>query len=234
MRQKIKQILKGTANHIFGDFKKNIPSVPERLLDNAIKNSCKYAEEHMQDAMMFFNQEDLRNYSITLLKQSLITDRYYLEFGVYKGKSINLFSSKLPEITFEGFDSFEGLQEDWRGWALPKGTFDLKGVLPKVNNNVNLHKGWFNKTLPGFLKENKHDKIRFIHIDCDTYESTKYLFDTLGDKMDSNTYILFDEYLGYRGWEIGEYKGFQEFVKQNNITYQYLGFSNYNTLVKLL
>ena len=131
MRQKIKQFLKGTANNILGDFKKNIPTVPERLLDEAIKKSSKYAEEHMQDAMMFFKQDDLRNYCITLLKQELISDSYYLEFGVFKGKSINLFSSKLPQITFNGFDSFEGLQEDWKGWALPKGSFDLKGNLPK-------------------------------------------------------------------------------------------------------
>lgn len=234
MRQKIKQFLKGTANHIFGDLKKNIPSVPERLIDNAVKRSCDYAEKNMQEAMMFFKQDDLRNYTITLLKEELITDRYYLEFGVFKGKSINLFSSKIPSITFHGFDSFEGLQEDWKGWAMPKGSFDLNGILPKVNANVALYKGWFNKTLPVFLNEGKHQKIRFLHVDCDTYESTKYIFDTLGDRIDNNTYILFDEYFGYRGWEIGEFKAFQEFVNQKGLTYKYVGFANYNTLVKIL
>ncbi len=233
MRQKIKQFLKGLVNQLFGDLKKNIPTVPERLLDKAIKNSSKYAEKHMQDAMMFFKQDDLRNYCITILQEELVSDRLYLEFGVFKGKSINLFSSKMPQITFHGFDSFEGLQEDWKGWALPKGSFDLKGNLPKVNSNVILHKGWFNKTVPTFLETNNVSKIRFIHVDCDTYESTKYLFDTLGDKMDSNTYILFDEYFGYRGWEIGEYKAFQEFVKQKNHTYKYIGFATYNTLIKI-
>jgi hypothetical protein len=233
MRQKIKQFLKGSANQIFGDLKKNIPTVPERLLDKAIKTSSKYADRHMKDAMMFFKQDDLRNYCITLLKEELIKDRFYLEFGVFKGKSINLFSAKMPDISFNGFDSFEGLQEDWKGWALPKGSFDLQGNMPKVNSNVTLHKGWFNKTVPVFLSENKANKIRFIHIDCDTYESTKYLFETLGDKMDGDTYILFDEYFGYRGWEIGEYKAFQEFVKEKNLTYKYIGFATYNTLVKL-
>jgi hypothetical protein len=234
MKQKIKQFLKGLINQLFDDFKKNIPSIPERLNDNAIKKSCLYAEENMQEAMMFFKQDDLRNYCISLLNQQLITDRYYLEFGVFKGKSINLFSSKLPQVTFHGFDSFEGLQEDWKGWSLAKGSFDLRGILPKVNTNVVLYKGWFNKTLPIFLEKNEKKKIRFIHIDCDTYESTKYLLDTLGDQMDSSTYILFDEYFGYRGWEIGEFKAFKEFVTKNNIKYEYVGFSHYNVLIKFL
>ena len=188
----------------------------------------------MQDSMMFLKQDDLRNYSIDVLKEELIKDRYYLEFGVFKGKSINLFSSQLPEITFHGFDSFEGLQEDWKGWMLKKGTFDLNGVMPKVNKNVTLHKGWFNKTLPSFLNKNNVNKIRFLHIDCDTYESTKYIFETLGHLIDNNTYILFDEYFGYRGWEIGEYKAFQEFVSIKKISYKYIGFANYNTLIKII
>ena len=233
MKQTIKRLLKGTTNYVFGDFKKNIPSVPERLINNAIKSSSEYAEKHMTEAIMFLKQDNLRNYCADLLKEELIKDRYYLEFGVYKGRSINLFSSRIPEITFYGFDSFEGLQEDWKGWMLPKGSFNLNGVLPKVNKNVALYKGWFNKTLPVFLNENKHNKIRFIHIDCDTYESTKYLFETLGDKIDNNTYILFDEYFGYRGWEMGEYKAFQEFITAKNISYKYVGFADTNTLVKL-
>jgi hypothetical protein len=232
MRQKIKQFLKGTANHIFGDFKKNIPSVPERLINRAIESSSAYAEKNMQEAMLFLKQDDLRNYCTTLLKQELITDSYYLEFGVFKGRSINLFSSKIPDVTFHGFDSFEGLQEDWKGWMLPKGSFNLQGNLPEVNKNVVLHKGWFNKTVPEFLN-GKNEKIRFLHVDCDTYESAKYILETLGDKIDSNTYILFDEYFGYRGWEIGEFKAFGEFIAQKRLSYKYVGFANYNVLVKI-
>ena len=34
-----------------------------------------------------------------------------------------------------------------------KGKFNLGGVLPPVKPNVQLHKGWFEETLPGFLDE---------------------------------------------------------------------------------
>ena len=69
-----------------------------------------------------------------------------IEFGVWKGRSINYFAKRVSE-TIYGFDSFEGLKEDWSGWGFAKGAFDLGGKLPKVENNVILIKGWFDKTL---------------------------------------------------------------------------------------
>ena len=40
----------------------------------------------------------------------------YLEFGVYKGRSMRWWSQRLPHAGAKlvGFDSFEGLPEDWR------------------------------------------------------------------------------------------------------------------------
>jgi hypothetical protein len=63
-----------------------------------------------------------------------------------------------------------------------------------------------------------------LHIDCDTYESTKYVLDTLKGKIIPKTYILFDEYLGYPNWEIGEYKAFQEFIADTGLKYRYVAF----------
>ena len=71
-----------------------------------------------------------------------------------------------------GFDSFVGLNEDWEGTEYPKGYFDLKGNLPKVEKNVILIKGRVQDTLREFIKE-KNIKISFIHIDLDTYEEYK-------------------------------------------------------------
>ena len=38
-------------------------------------------------------------------------------FSPFKGKSINLFAKKLKKLKAKiyGFDSFEGLNEDWKG-----------------------------------------------------------------------------------------------------------------------
>ena len=38
---------------------------------------------------------------------------FYLEFGVWKGESINFLSSFLNKGEIYGFDSFKGLREDW-------------------------------------------------------------------------------------------------------------------------
>jgi hypothetical protein len=50
----------------------------------------------------------------------------FLEFGVYRGHSIRFWSqmNRDPQSRFIGFDSFEGLPEDWLG-KHTKGTFDV-------------------------------------------------------------------------------------------------------------
>src|SRR5690242_13391741 len=55
----------------------------------------------------------------------------YLEFGVWQGASLRTWSELLrnPLSSLHGFDSFEGLPKAWK--TLPKGTFDVKGVLPR-------------------------------------------------------------------------------------------------------
>ena len=53
---------------------------------------------------------------------------FYLEFGVWKGESINFLSSFLNKGEIYGFDSFKGLREDWLGGYInhSKGKYDLK------------------------------------------------------------------------------------------------------------
>ena len=47
---------------------------------------------------------------------------YYLEFGVFSGKTINHIAKKI-KYNIYGFDSFEGLPEFWRE-GFEKGTFN--------------------------------------------------------------------------------------------------------------
>ena len=78
----------------------------------------------------------------------------WLEFGVASGRTIN-YISKFTKDKVYGFDSFEGLPEKWRD-GFNKGAFNRNGILPEVNNNVELIKGWFDETLPNFIKN--HNK----------------------------------------------------------------------------
>ena len=154
------------------------------------------------------------------VKNSKNKDGLWLEFGVGEGRSINFISRKTDNIVY-GFDSFRGLPEDWIG-DHPKGTFNMRGNPPPVNKNVVLKIGNFDEILPKFAEETSGN-ISFLHIDCDLYSSTKVIFDCIGDRIVEGTIIQFDELVRYGGFEKHEMKAFYEFVKENDVEYEYLG-----------
>ena len=147
-----------------------------------------------------------------------------LDLGVYKGGSTRALARIFPNKTIHGFDSFEGLPEDWS--HVLKGAFgDVKGVLPDMPDNVKLYKGWFDDTLPLWRKGYKDRPISLLRIDCDIYSSTKTIFDNLGDLVCPGTWIVFDELIGYRGWEAHEYKAFEEFLSMRpELSFEYVAF----------
>ena len=171
--------------------------------------------------MLFNKREDPWDFTMG----KILSEGGILEFGVWCGRSINYMSKKFKTRKFYGFDSFEVLHKDWFGTWMPKIFFDQKGILPKAPKNVKLIKGWFINTVPDF-KKNNSNQIAILHIDCDTYKSTREIFELLGDKINRGTLIIFDEYHGYPGWKFGEYKAFQDFIKKNGKTYNYIGISN--------
>ena len=145
----------------------------------------------------------------------------YLEFGVYKGSSINYISNRISPQIIYGFDSFEGLPEGWLP-GYQQGKFNENGKLPVVNENVRLIKGWFDETLPGFIKAHKSEQCSFIHIDCDLYSSTKCVLSLLKDNIGRGTVICFDELAGQIGWQDDEYKALVEFVEETGLRFKYI------------
>jgi predicted O-methyltransferase YrrM len=183
----------------------------------ARKSSADYAESQMQDAVIFWKLKDILNFCIDHSpKEGLI-----LEFGVATGNTTNIIANAAKPRTVHGFDSFEGLPEDWAGHIETRGAFSRKGLLPKVSENVMLYKGWFSDSLPDFLKKNT-EPVAFLHIDCDLYSSTRDVLKLLKDRLQTGTIIEFDEYFNYPNWQQHEYKAWQEFVTEHNIKYQYL------------
>jgi len=155
---------------------------------------------------------------------------FFLEFGVFSGKTINYISNKVNNELIYGFDSFEGLPDFWRD-GFDKGTFDLKSNLPNVNLNVKLIKGWFDESLKDF-KLNK--PIAYLHIDCDLYSSTKTIFNYLRNHIISGTVIVFDEYFNYPGWQNGEYLAFKEFIDSTKLHYEYLSYTRNHEQVAII
>jgi len=144
-----------------------------------------------------------------------------LEFGVRFGTSIRQIAD-LANQDVHGFDSFEGLPEAWH--EEPKGTYSTKGTQPTVQENVILHTGLFEETLPDFI-QTYPSPIRFMNIDCDLYSSTKTVLDFLSPQIVPGTIIVFDEYIGNEQWREDEFKAFQEAVTDYGWNYEYLCFS---------
>lgn len=158
---------------------------------------------------------------VHVLKNGLVEiDGLWMEFGVYRGTTINAIS-KFTENTVYGFDSFTGLPKCWRA-GKDKGRYDLQGRMPTVRRNVQLIPGWFDVTLPRFLADHP-ENAAFTHIDCDIYSSAKTVLNLLRSRLVSGTILIFDEMFNYPGFQDHELKAFYEFLQETRIACEWLG-----------
>lgn len=197
----------------------------------ALADSAEYAGCHMQGAIA------TREKDVVLLEGLKLApaEGLFAEFGVWRGTTINEIAEYVGNhTTVHGFDSFEGLPEDWYG-EYRKGTFHMEEGLPQVRENVKLYPGWFDATVPQFASEHPDTPIAFLHVDCDLYSSTKTIFDGLGDRLRPGSVIVFDEYFNYPGWREHEYKAFQELVAARSLKYRYVAYNTreWNTAVQI-
>lgn len=132
-------------------------------------------------------------------------------------------------VKFYAFDSFEGLpanhDEDvplhWTGekpMSYPRHLFEQNLKRAKVNfNNVEIIEGFYDKTLNTDLyKKLDLKKAAIIHIDCDLYESTKTVLDTIKPLLVEGSVLIFDDYHYYKGSPYkGERGAFNEWLNQN-------------------
>ena len=126
-----------------------------------------FVTTRMPDALYCGGKFDLLTYAVKQAPPGLA-----LEFGVFKGTTINHLAKQAQDRRFYGFDSFTGLPDQWTGARYSPVNFDRGGKKPKVASNVTLIEGWFDKTLAAFLARER-EPIAFIHVDCDIYASAK-------------------------------------------------------------
>lgn len=170
------------------------------------------------------------------LENYVDTEKFAMEFGVASGDSLIEIAQYMDVV---GFDSFQGLPEDWRP-GFEKGAFSVVDdeisahveeiLLRAKGNNRGAHRkleivtGMFAETIPevvhgscsDVVKEHGLNKVNLVHIDCDLYSSTKTVFDEIGPHLRSGAVIVFDEWHGYSTGnpEDHEQKAFKEFVSQ--------------------
>lgn len=187
----------------------------------ASEESACYVLEHMRAVPNFDTDYDLHEWiTTTQLDRGLLAHGQVLEFGVATGRTLNQFAHWLPHKTVYGFDGFDGLPEDWTS-RMRKGFF-ARDRLPRVRKNCALVVGWFNETLPGFVEKHP-EPIALLHVDCDLYSSTVTILNNLKNNIVPGTVIVFDEYINYPGWQLDEFRAWQEHCKMYGVKYEYIG-----------
>ncbi len=154
-------------------------------------------------------REDVQDVAMALSAGSRLL---YLEFGVYRGQSMRRWSQGVPNelARFVGFDSFEGLPEDWRP-EVARGHFDLGGNMPFIDDaRVQLVPGWFEDTVPLFDPP-EHD-LMIVNIDCDLYNSARVALLGIATHVRAGTLLYFDEFSDPRG----EMRAFEEFLQMTD------------------
>lgn len=136
-----------------------------------------------------------------------------LEFGVASGATLRMIAASMPAY---GFDSFDGLPEDWRE-GFPAGMF--AGPVPDVPG-ATIVPGLFAETLEEWYPPRR---LGLVHIDCDLYSSTATVLHYIGPFLWHGCIVVFDEWHGYPGCEDHEQKAWREYAEEHHVEWDVLG-----------
>lgn len=153
-----------------------------------------------------------------------------VEFGVGAGESTALIAAYMPVI---GFDSFEGLPEDWRP-DFRKGAFAQQNV-PEIPG-ATIVVGLFEDTAMDYVFPTD---VSLIHFDADLYSSTKTALAATRHLIKPGVILVFDEFFGFTDdysspGETGERRAFREFLKETNLSYDVIGHGREQWAIRVL
>ena len=167
-------------------------------------------------------RRDPDNHAMTTAMRLSDRQGLWLEFGVFDGFTLSHMAKYVPDKIVYGFDSFRGLPERWRDVSyntnlekyVKKQAFDKNGNPPIMKeHNIAFVIGWFNETLPQFLKEHADRKISFLHIDSDLYSSAHYVLEKIKTSLSNHSIVVFDELVNYPEYKQGEMKALWDVFK---------------------
>lgn len=143
-----------------------------------------------------------------------------LEFGVSSGESMRYWAKHCPDRKIFGFDSFEGLPEEW--WTRSAGAF--KADVPQIDApNVEFVKGWFDQSIPPFMAR-WSGRAAIIHVDCDLFSSTRTCLAHLLPRSGPGTLVVFDEYYNYEVFAEHEWLAWHEAIHLFGMTVRCVAF----------
>lgn len=206
------------------------------LNEDAVRDSYAAFRDHMAAAMLFPKKPPLRRFALATALRDCGPQGLFAEFGVWRGHGVNLFARDLMPhgLRIAGFDSFEGLEEDWTGHhrGREKGGFSTGGALPDVLPNVDLVKGWVQDTLPGWLAARPDTPVTFAHMDLDTYTPTAFVLQAIRDRLVAGSVLLFDELYGYPGWRRHEWRALCDMLPPERL--HFIAFSEQAVAVQII
>ncbi len=164
------------------------------------------------------------------------SDELQLDLGVWLGWSTRLTADACGRTVY-GFDTFEGLVEDWQiddQMLVKQGTFSLSepiaqrsmrdtgvtlhdGIPATLGRPVQFVRGSTYDTLAPFLADRPGSPIRLFHMDLDTYESCLHALETCKDRFIEGSILVFDEYLVTNA----EMRAFFEFQHRYELQWRY-------------
>lgn len=194
----------------------------DRYIPNLYSRDISVYELRYQDFIRRAMTELRRHKKIsghTLLWEAdwLQGDGLVLDLGVWIGWSTRLLAERSGRRVY-GFDTFEGLVEDWQvddgplvkagalsiaePWAQRfienTGVIVKDGIPSALGRDVEFVKGSTYDTLTPFLDDHP-GPIRLFHMDLDTYESCLHALEACKERFEVGSILVFDEYLVTNG-----------------------------------
>lgn len=147
----------------------------------------------------------------------------YFEFGVCGGHSFSwwLDHNKNAQSRFFGFDTFEGLPEDFGPFAKGSMAVALES-LNITDARATFYKGLFQDTLIPFLEQYKNGVRKVIHMDADIFSATIFSLSQLYRVLNDGDIILFDEFAVPKH----EFMAFKIFTESFYVKYEVIGAAN--------
>jgi O-methyltransferase len=162
-------------------------------------------------------------YKWVIEKEGLTGPVNYIEFGVAAGQSFDWFMAQNTdhESRFYGFDTFDGLPEDWGPFK--KGSFTNNNQVPLIKDfRGKFYQGLFQQTVPEFLTELDNSRRNVIMMDADLWSATLYALTSLAPVLKKGDIIFFDEFVV----PTHEFKAFSDFTQSFYINLQLVAAAN--------
>ncbi len=211
-----------------------------RLIKNVIKYKVLRDFSIRSDA---FGRPHMADLAVRFIKHNGVQGSY-LEFGVFRGSTFSYFYHAFKRyqmnVSMYAFDSFKGLPQlegldNVAGYnrQFSAGEFNCSQsefIAQLASNGVpssayTIVPGYFQESLtPALYHRINLTRVAIAWIDCDLYESTKYVLEFLRPILQDGTLLIFDDYYCFKGNPgFGERKAFADF----SISNPHINFTDY-------